>query len=171
MRNIFGGLLLFFLEGTKSAFIKELRVDYVDENGNKSYYYREKHSHWVVAFLLFSLTCYLIVFVLWLTDNKPDELIEILILSAVGVVILVVLVLVCIYKIEIRKEYFVYKNYIGRKRKFYYKEIDLEHRFLGAFIKIKKGKKVVYMPVFGINTDKIFTLYSKLKKKQQKNLK
>ena len=62
--NIFGWLLLFFLEGTKNAFIKELRVDYVDENGNKSYYYREKHSHWVVAFLLFSLTCYLIVFVL-----------------------------------------------------------------------------------------------------------
>ena len=72
------------------------------------------------------------------------------------------------WKVEILKDGFIYRNYFGKKKRYYFSELELwEHpKGLKWFFK-KNGKKIFCMAYYIEGGNKLHKLYYKNVKKQQ----
>jgi hypothetical protein len=82
--------------------------------------------------------------------------------------------LICfsVWKVEVRKEEFVYRNFLGKIKIYEYK--DLEHRYDERGLKwyfYKDGKKVFCMPYYIENGNKLERVYKKYQTKNRNKLK
>ena len=99
---------------------------------------------WVgIFFLLLMLLPTAIIF------SPSDELLPSLILCVILVLPwLIIATCWTLWKIEVHKEYFVYRNYFGRKRTYYYKDItDGVNKQVTKWVLYNNGKKIVSLSI------------------------
>lgn len=93
-----------------------------------------------------------------------------------GIPSIIIFICFSVWKVEVRKEEFVYRNFIGKIKIYQYK--DLEHRYDGRGLKwyfYKDEKKVFCMPYYIENGNKLERVYKKYcsknrTKKEEENL-
>lgn len=68
------------------------------------------------------------------------------------------------WKVEVYKEYFKYRGYLGKKGTYYYTDVELIPARFGCGCYFKKdGKKVAILPLGMVDCDCIIKLYKKAK--------
>ena len=85
-----------------------------------------------------------------------------------GIPCIIMLICFSVWKVEVRKEEFVYRNFLGKIKIYEYK--DLEHRYDGRGLKwyfYKDRKKVFCMPYYIEDGNKLERVYKKYQTKNR----
>ena len=131
------------------------------------YPYRIKLIMWILSCLLFSIIPFLFI-----VPTTEDMVWPYAILLFVALVLPFLIFSTCwtVWKIEVHKEYLVYRNYFGKKRKYYYKDLTEDINRQGTrWYLVKDGKRVVCLASSVIeDTYYLGRAYYKFKEKERR---
>lgn len=135
------------------------------EFSEKSYILKIPVQYRIVPLLLIGLYFFIVIIVL---VQKED--ISYIIGGGVLIALPGLIMFICwsLWKVEVRRDEFVYRNFIGRTKK--YKYAELEYDIANSGLKwyfYKDGKKVFCMPYYIEDGNKLERVYKRYKRKHR----
>ncbi len=127
------------------------------ENGTV---FRQPKLHTALA-LFISLPCLLLSAFLVAFHRETEFALEAALLcSIISGIAAIVFIGLSLWKLEIQKDKFIYRNFLGITKTYYYKDVEFPNGDYGCFL---NGKKVFQMPWY-FNTNLLYRVWKKYRK-------
>ncbi len=150
--------MLSIMLGVTLYFILSVQEDGKErEKGKNGTVFRQPKLHTALA-LFISLPCMLISAFLAVFQRETEFALEAALLCSIaGSIAALVFIGLSLWKLEIRKDKFIYRNFLGITKTYAYKDVEFPEGNDGCFV---NGKKVFQMPWY-FNTNLLYRVWKK----------